>query len=265
MWIRQTPAVILTALGLSALATATAFGTHPRPRGATPLKASLAVAYRQCDDSFPNGGGPNRQHGGSLNVLSCNPPLQRSNWVTVGTGDAWPGTTPNLVGSIRFDVKASSPENVIIRASVTDVRCDDSTACGAENGAPDPRASLSDYTGGLTAVTVVRSTDHYNKPIPGSATASSTSFPIENANDPATLQDLVQPIPMTCAETPTDTTIGSTCTFDTTMSATMLAVPDGKRQNLELRTIEVQDGGLDGDPSTNDGQQVFLTQGLFVP
>jgi hypothetical protein len=49
------------------------------------------------------------------------------------------------------------------------------------------------------------------------------------------------------------------------MSATMLAVPDGKRQNLELRTIEVQDAGLDGDLYTNDGQQVFLTQGLFVP
>ena len=58
---------------------------YPRPKGATPLRASLVPAYNQCTS-------PNRVHGppdfpgnGSNPDGSCNPPAQTSGQLTVGT------------------------------------------------------------------------------------------------------------------------------------------------------------------------------------
>ena len=53
-----------------------ASATHPRPKGATPLYASLVPAYNAC-------GTPNRTHGPPLAFPSCNPPVQTSTAVTV--------------------------------------------------------------------------------------------------------------------------------------------------------------------------------------
>ena len=64
---------------------------YPRPKGATPMLASLVVAYQPCTT------GTNRQHGGPLNALSCNPPVQTSNQLTVGTGDAFTLTITTIV------------------------------------------------------------------------------------------------------------------------------------------------------------------------
>ena len=54
---------------------------YPRPAGASPLRASLVPAYAECT-------APNRSHGPPLGSASCNPPAQRSGFLTVGTPDA---------------------------------------------------------------------------------------------------------------------------------------------------------------------------------
>ena len=47
-------------------------------------------------------------NGGPLAVLSCNPPVQESGFLTVGTNDA-NGAAPNSVGSVRLGVMPGDP------------------------------------------------------------------------------------------------------------------------------------------------------------
>src|SRR5207302_10954758 len=92
--------------------------SYPRPKGATPLRASLVPAYQPCTS-------PNEQHGAPLSSNSCSPPAQASPNLTVGTLDA-NGAPANSVGSVRFDVKNNAPptpNDVLIDVSTTDVRC----------------------------------------------------------------------------------------------------------------------------------------------
>src|SRR5690349_4715296 len=70
----------LIALGVMVIAQM-AGATHPRPRGATPLRAALVPAYEKCTS-------PNTRHGPPLAFPSCSPPVQTSNFLTVGTPDA---------------------------------------------------------------------------------------------------------------------------------------------------------------------------------
>src|SRR6266540_822347 len=71
----------LGALGLMVVSQV-ASATHVRPKGASPLHASLVPAYKQCT------GTGNRTHGAPLAFPSCAPPVQTSNSLTVGTPDA---------------------------------------------------------------------------------------------------------------------------------------------------------------------------------
>src|SRR5919197_2966811 len=107
-WRLGLPLAFAFAAIASMLVVGVASGTHARPKGATPILASLVPTYKQCTT------GTNRQHGPPLAALSCNPPVQTTNVATMGTGDAWPGTVPNFAGTVRLDVKASSPEDVKI-------------------------------------------------------------------------------------------------------------------------------------------------------
>src|SRR3954464_6119934 len=119
-------------MGIAQVASA----THPRPKGATPLRASVVPAYKTCAV-------PNRTHGAPLAFPSCNPPVQSSNFLTVGTPDANGVAAANSVGFIRLDVKVGVPgppddSDVLIRQSLSDVRCKPATAaavCGTANAA----------------------------------------------------------------------------------------------------------------------------------
>jgi len=225
-----------------------ASATHPRPKGATPLRVSLAVAYKACAS-------PNRQHGAPLATLSCNPPVQASSFLTVGTGDAWPGTQPKSIGSVRLDVKTSSPEDVKIVQNDSDVRCIGNSAAGFCSTANTDNAGVPDYSGELNGTANIRITDHFNGPI-GACGACA---------DPATGQDLAFPVTGTCATTPGDGTVGSTCTANTTANGTVLgSVQDNKRANVEIQQINIEDGGQDGTAATT-GNTLFETQGIWIP
>jgi hypothetical protein len=240
-------ALALGALGLMVV-TQMASATHPRPKGATPLRVSLAVAFKACSS-------PNRQHGAPLATLSCNPPVQASSFLTVGTGDAWAGTTPQSQGSVRLDVKTTSPEDVKIVSSITDVRCIGNSAPGFCSTANTDNAGVPDYSGELNGTANIRITDHYNGPI-GACGACA---------DPATVQDLAFPVTAGCTTTPGVGTIGSTCSANTTANGTVLgSVQDNKRGNVEIQQINVNDGGQDGTAATT-GNTLFETQGIWIP
>jgi len=240
-------ALALGALGLMVVAQM-ASATHPRPKGATPLRVSLAVAYKACAS-------PNRQHGAPLATLSCNPPVQASSFLTVGTGDAWPGTQPKSIGSVRLDVKTSSPEDVKIVQNDSDVRCIGNSAAGFCSTANTDNAGVPDYSGELNGTANIRITDHFNGPI-GACGACA---------DPATGQDLAFPVTAACTTTPGDGTVGSTCATNTTANGTVLgSVQDNKRANVEVQQININDGGADGTAATT-GNTLFETQGIWIP
>jgi len=239
-------ALALGALGLMVVAQI-AGATHARPKGATPVLVSLVPTYKQCTT------GTNRQHGPPLAALSCNPPVQTSAVATMGTGDAWPGTSPNFAGTIRLDVKATSPEDVKIVANMTDVRCRAGTSAGCGSANTD-NASVPDYNGSLQGNATIRITDHFNGPVGGTG-----------GTDPATVQDLPFPVGIPCANS-AGTTIGGTCSVSTSANGTVPgSVQDAKRANVEIQTIQIFDGGTDGIGATDTDNTLFLTQGIWIP
>src|SRR5262245_32968308 len=93
-------ALALGAVGMMVMASM-AGATHPRPKGATPLRVSLVPSYNACT-------APNRTHGPPLAFPSCNPPVQTSTNVTVGTPDA-NGAAANSTGFAKLDVIVGAP------------------------------------------------------------------------------------------------------------------------------------------------------------
>jgi hypothetical protein len=217
---------------------------HPgyaRPRGATPMHMSLVPTYRGCD-------APDRTHGPPLAFGSCSDPVPASDHLTVGTADS-NGQPSKFIGSVRFEVLLGDPgtaadeADVALEVTITDVRC--RSAVQACTG-----AALSDYTGALEAVLPLRITDRFNSGLgtqPGTADA-----PFQSR------------IRVPCAAT-ADTSAGSTCSLHTTLDAVRPGqVREGKRAIWALGQVEVVDGGVDGDPATDDYTQ-FAVSGVFVP
>jgi len=231
-------ALAVGALGLMAVSQV-ASGSHVRPKGASPLRASLVPSYKACAT-------PNRTHGAPLAFPSCNPPVQSSSYLTVGTPDA-NGAPANSVGSILLKVKTTSPEDVLITSSITDVRCqpaESASVCTSANAADGP-----DYSGELQGNATIRISDHYNGP---------------GLNEAATVVDIPFPVNASCVNTAA-TNVGGTCTTNTTANAVVPgSVKDTQRAVVEIGQLQVNDGGADGLVSTADNT-LFEVQGIFIP
>src|SRR5688572_26570847 len=206
-------ALAVVALGMLWIA-ATAGATHPRPKGATPLRVSLVPAYNSCT-------APNRTHGPPLAFASCTPPVQASSFLTVGTPDA-NGAPAQATGSLVLAAVVGNPAtpadeaDVRLAASVTDVRLG---------------ASLGDYAGQLQASARLRLIDR----------TSGTAV-----NEPATVQDFVFRFTVPCQAT-VSTTIGSTCAVNTTADAIAPGtVRERARTIWEVGQVQLFDGGPDG-------------------
>ena len=237
-------ALALGAMGVLVMASV-ANATHPRPKSASPIQASLVPAYNQCT-------APNRTHGPPLAFPSCNPPVQSSTSVTVGSPDA-NGAAANSVASIKIKVLVGVPgppddSDVNLTGSVTDVRClPGNSACGNANA-----AAGADYIGELQTTAQIRITDHFNAVAPGGGT------------DPATVVDIPFPVNTTCVNT-AGTGVGGTCTTNTTANAVVPgAVKDGKRAIVEVGQVQSFDGGPDGVVATAPNT-LFGVQGIFIP
>jgi hypothetical protein len=233
-------ALAVGALGLMVMSQV-ASGTHVRPKGATPLRASLVPAYKQCT------GTGNRTHGAPLAFPSCAPPVQSSTSLTVGTPDA-NGAAANSVGSILLKVKGTSPEDVLIISAISDVRCKagvSATVCPNANTADGP-----DYSGQVEGNAMIRISDHYNG---------------TNLTEAATVQDIPFPVDVQCAATGADPNVGGNCNINTTANAVLTgAVKDNQRANVEIQQLQVSDGGTDGLVSTPTNT-LFEVQGIFIP
>ena len=235
--------VLLLALAVGALGAMVtsqlASATHVRPKGATPLYASLVPAYKACTS-------PNRVHAAPLSFNSCNPPVQSSNFLTVGSPDA-NGAGANSIGFVKLVVKITSPEDILITASLSDVRCKAGTAasvCTQTNAADGP-----DYSGQLKGTATIRISDHYNGP---------------GLNEAATVQDIDFPFTASCANT-ADTATGGLCTATSSANAVNSgSVHDTQREVVEFGQISLNDGGVNGIAGAPDATQ-FQTQGIFIP
>jgi len=236
-------AAALLVLGLMVVAQS-ATATHVRPKAATPFFASLVPAYNACTS-------PNRTHAAPLSYGSCNPPVQTSQNLTVGTPDA-NGAAANSVGSLKLRAITGSGANdsdVEIIASMTDVRCQGATtACGTTNTAAGP-----DYVGGLITRLSLRITDHNNNnpAVPGD--------PFDDAATGTAPFSYVQPC------TNTANTIGASCAVTTTVNSLMPgAVVEAKRAIYEISQVQVYDGGTDGTAGSGP-ESLFAVQGIFIP
>jgi hypothetical protein len=200
---------------------------YPRPKGATPMRVTLVPAYRECV------GGGNVVHGAPLAFGSCNPPVQSSDDLTVGTPDA-NGKAAASTGYVRLDVfscpACALPFNADVRidASLTDVR---------------NKSDLSDFTGELKGRLDLRLTDRYN----GGSAGGSQGLP-------ATMADTPFEFGLPCSGTGDDT--GSSCRVTTSANALLPgSVRDGDRAIWQLGAIGLY------DPSG----ALFEKQGVFVP
>jgi hypothetical protein len=215
----------------------TSADAYVRPKGATPLRASLVPAYQECTT-------PDSTHGAPLDSPSCTAPQQSSPNVTVGTPDA-NGAGANSIANVLYRVKTDDTSTT---TDESDVRID--------VDATDIRKSsdLSDYDGELQALVDVQITDKNNSLLPG-------VFPSDNTG---TVQATPVSVTVPCTATGS-TTIGSECAVATTANSVVPGmVAGGFRSVWEFGQVQLMDGGPDGDADTADNS-LFATQGLFVP
>jgi hypothetical protein len=208
--------------------------SYARPKGATPFRASLTIAYKPCT-------APNRTHGPPLAFPSCNPPVQTSDYLTVGTADA--NARPALnEGYLKLDAFPGAPGGPDDADVGLDFFMDDVFT----------KPGLADYTGELRARITLQITDKDNTPSPGGpGAATSTDIPLE--------------LTVGCIATAA-TNEGSSCAANTTADALAPGTAkEGRRAIWQLGRAEVYDGGADGDAQTPAGDTLFATQGLFVP
>ncbi len=125
--------------------------------------------------------------------------------------------------------------DLLITASMTDVRS---------------KGDLSDYAGELEGLLTLRITDRPNG---------------ASADQPGTVTDLSFAFTMTCAPTPSDQTIGSSCNASTSADTLIPeAAREGRRAVWGLGQVEVFDGGPDGLAATDDNS-LFAVQGIYAP
>jgi len=260
----------------------TASANIVRPAGATPIAASVVIAYAPCNAASPAGSTHNPAN---LPGDACIPPAQFTPRLTAGD-PVVNGSAANFRGNVRLSV-TQGPTNVQFPSGapsgnyVNDVRCTPAydagnpAVCGAVPGSgnlltaggasPNP-----DYSGDLNVIAYIRITDQANSgPVGGPYTQD------------ATIKDLAFAVAADCATTAA-TNIGGTC-LPRHASANALCgcVATGKRSNIEVGVgtpsatlpaaggIFSMDGGNDGVvtdlvPDT-DSPAPFTRQGLFLP
>lgn len=206
--------------------------TYARPKAASPLRASLVVAYDQCT-------APDRVHGPPLGSPSCSGPLPASDHITVGTPDS-NGRATEFTGTVILSTILGNPSTPADEADLRlrVVARDVSEAAG-----------LTDYTGELQASFDLRVTDRLHGP---------------SEAESGTTQVAPFGFAVPCAATPGDPA-GADCAVTTSADALLPgAVVEGKRALWATGPLRVFDGGADGVASTSPNT-LFATQGIFIP
>lgn len=226
------------------------FTGYARPKGASPLRASLVLAYDECT-------APDSVHGPPLEHPSCSSPRPTSvgadGGLTIGSPAA-NGAAANFVGSVRLAVQPGDPATTADEADVglvfnaTDVRCSNIVVapCASPN-----TAGGNDYEARLRGTVSLRITDRDNTPTP-------------SGPGPGTVSDTTLTFLPLC--TATGPEVGSTCSLSTTVNALVPGLAkEGRRTIWQLGQITVWDAGPDSNVNTPAGDAVFLRQGIYVP
>jgi Tol biopolymer transport system component len=202
--------------------------SYARPKGASPSYISLVPAYAACSAA-------NRTHGAPLAHGSCAAPVRASSNLTVGSPDA-NGKIANSLGFIQLITQLGTPGGP-----------DDSdVALGTQVKSVYNASGLTDYAGSLEARLTIRLTDKQ-----AGVSSTAVEFPLSFA------------VPCTATADPNT---GSTCTLISSADALQPGlVPEGQRSIWALDQAKVYDGGADGDAGTSTDNQLFQTQGVFVP
>jgi hypothetical protein len=196
---------------------------YPRPKGATPFRVPLTLAFEPCTSS-------NRTHGAPLSYPSCAPPNQASDYLTVGTPDA-NGQPANSTGSVLYKVGAS---DVSVTASVSDVRT---------------QGTLADYTGELSVEQNVQITDRGNGPAqdePGTVQPTSFRFTVPCA---------------ATASTSTGATCSTSTTFNAILPSSVAAGDRAIWELKDVQVLDGGPDGQAGTASGNtlfERQGVFV-------
>jgi hypothetical protein len=208
---------------------------YARPKAASPNLIRLVPAFEAC-------GASNGSHGAPLSVPSCSPPVEASDYLTVGSPEG-NGKAANNSGFVQLKVVGENPidpdngdqADVQITTQVTDVR---------------KRSDLSDYSGELRGALGLRMTDRINSP---------------GQLIPATAMDVDLGFTIACAPT-AESAIGGSCNL-TTSADTLAAgtVLEGRRAIWGLGQVRVFDGGADSNGDTTGDNTLFAVQGFFAP
>jgi WD40 repeat protein len=221
---------------LSNLAGASALpGPYIRPKFASPVRVSLVPAFEGCES-------PNRLHGPPLAHPSCAPPAPSSSNLMIGVGDG-AAAAARSIGSAKLKVRGTvggaDDSDVTVRVSITNVM---------------NLSDLSEYSGELRTVLGLRITDRLNP---------SAAFPGSTGSGTVTDSQLAFNVPCAPTESELDK---STCAITTSADAIAPgAVPEAMRAIWDVDAVQVYDGGGDGDGDTTADNELFATQGVFVP
>jgi WD40-like Beta Propeller Repeat len=209
-----------------------------RPKGATPLRLPLTIAFKPCTS-------PNATHDAPLSFGSCTPPVPSSQNLTVGE-PAVNGKAANFVGSITVKALASDAS---LNVSLTDVRCARYLGYGSYSTfgscANQEVGPLRDYTANLGLEYDIQITDRSNSGAAGTLPTQTITFPphvFPNGSIPCTAT--------------ADTSIGSTCSLSTTFNARVPGlIVAGKRASWEFKGARV----------TDETGTTFAVPGTFQP
>ena len=239
-----------------------AFGTHVRPKGATPKRDSLVISYKSCP-------APNAVHSAPKGYGSCQPPTQKSPYLTAGTPDSPNGLPANFVGNTLMQVCAPpggcAPgppgADIKITVQVSDVRC--TAALVGINPAVCPSGTFGAYTGSLGANFPEQLTDHCNGAAPPACPAPLPPPPNAGTGPSPGPFSLPVSFVVPCAAGPPG--MGANCALVSTFNVlTPGFVVAGARGNFETGRVTVDDGGPDGNAATADNIE-YAGAGVFVP
>jgi hypothetical protein len=253
MWQNRKRAALVavaSALGILGVASGQIAGaSHVRPVGATPIRVPIVPAFGPC-------AAPNRTHGPPLAFASCNPPVQSSSYLTVGTPDSGGGPA-NSVASVTL---RRTSTDFLLTLNAIDIRCrpaGPANLCSSANSSGGP-----DFSGEIYIQGALRITDHWNSRVPNPS-------PTDPYDAAGTMQDTGWgPVVASCAAT-ASTSIGGTCSVSVTgnfLEPGFSPTVAGKRFVMEVGQFQVYDGGPDGlfgGPPGSD--TLFGVEGIFVP
>jgi hypothetical protein len=138
------------------------------------------------------------------------------------------------------------------------VTVDPTDQCGTD---PTCLAFASEFVGHA-----IRVTDQYNcdpsasPPDPNACPASQST-----STRPATMVDILFPVPVDCIPNPAGGATGSNCGTNTTANALVPgSVINGKNAVVQLGEMQILDSGPDGVRGNSDDER-FAVQGIFLP